>query len=296
MMGYPLYLGVDAGGTKTHAVLVDADGEMIAEATAGPGNPLSAGEGVARRSLEGAVREALRFGRPAAAHLGFAGAGRRRDLERIEALVRSLGLPCPFTVSDDAKIAFYAVAGPPGAILVCGTGSIAVAYAPDGASCRAGGHGYLLGDEGSGYWIGREAVRAALRAADGRGGPTRLVEKVPELLGFASLDEVVSAVYEGGMGRSGLAGLAKHVLEIEDSAAHRIVSDAADELALSVRAAVESARIEGDPTPLVLSGGLLNGENALRRAVEARLGRDFEVLASNPVPAIGAARIARFSA
>jgi glucosamine kinase len=289
-MGAPLYLGVDAGGTKTHAVLVDANGEMIAEATAGPGNPLSAGEEAARRSLEGAVREALRAGRPVAAHLGFAGAGRRGDWERIEALVRSLGLGCPFAVSDDARIAFQAAADPPGAVLVCGTGSIAAAYASDGSAHRAGGYGYLLGDEGSGYWIGREALRAALRAADGRGEPTRL-ESIPGMLGLSSLEEAVSAVYAGRVGCRELAGLAGHVLGVEDPAARRIAREAARELALAVRAAVRRAGLRGGGVPLVLAGGLLREGSVLREMVVSLL-PGLDAVPGEPVPALGAARLA----
>ncbi|QYJ16824.1 N-acetylmuramic acid/N-acetylglucosamine kinase [Rubrobacter xylanophilus DSM 9941] len=286
-----LYLGVDAGGTKTHAVLADAAGRVIAEAVAGPGNPLSAGEKTARRSLKEALRTVLVAGEPAAAHLGFAGAGRRGDRRKITHLVRSLGLGCTFSVSDDAEIAFRAVADPPGVVLVCGTGSIAVAYAPDGTAHRSGGHGYLLGDEGSGYWIGREAVRAALRAADGRGEPTRL-EELPAMLGLSSLEEVVSGVYGGRIGRRKLAEISGWVLGVEDPVARRIAREAARELALCVRAASRGAGLRwGSRTPLVLAGGLLREGGVLREMVISML-PGFCAVSGDPVPALGAARLA----
>lgn len=286
-----LYLGVDAGGTKTHAVLADAVGRVVAETVAGPGNPLSAGEETARRSLEEALRAVLAAGEPTAAHLGFAGAGRREDRERVSGLVRSLGLSCPFSVSDDARIAFRAAADPPGVVLVCGTGSIAVAYAPDGTAHRSGGHGYLLGDEGSGYWIGREAVRAALRAADGRGEPTRL-EELPAMLGLSSLEEVVSGVYGGRIGRRELAGIADLILGVEDPVARRIAREAARELALSVRAAAQRAGLRRrSRVPLVLAGGLLREGSVLREMVVSML-PGFGAVPCDPVPAVGAARLA----
>jgi N-acetylglucosamine kinase-like BadF-type ATPase len=294
-----MYLGVDAGGTKTHAVLTDENGVVISEATSGPGNPLSVGEAVALISLRDATRGAITGYSEAAlraAHFGMAGAGRPTDAGRAERLVRSLDLPCPVTVSDDAKAAFYAAADPPGVVLVCGTGSLAVAYAGDGRQHRSGGHGYLLGDEGSGYWIGREAVRAALRSADGRGEPTALVRAVPALLGLASLEEVVSAVYAGGIGRPELAALAAGLARLDDTEIARIFASAADELVLAVRAALSGAGIESEAPALVLSGGLLRG-GPLRRSVEERLKRALphrvSILAGGTAPAMGAARLAR---
>jgi N-acetylglucosamine kinase-like BadF-type ATPase len=294
-----MYLGVDAGGTKTHAVLMAEDGTLLSEALSGPGNPLAAGEGLALASLCDAIQKATANAPDAnlrAAHFGMAGAGRPADVGRARQLVLALGLPCPVSVSDDAEIAFYAAANPPGAVLVCGTGSLAVAYAGDGRRHRSGGHGYLLGDEGSGYWIGREAVRAALRSADGRGEPTALARAVPGLLGRASLEEVVSAVYAGEVGRPELAALAEGVIGLEDPGAVRIASRAADELVLALRAALEGVGIEGSSPAVVLSGGLLRPDGSLRRLVEGRLGRQVpsaRVLAGSPAPAVGAARLAR---
>lgn len=297
----PAFLGVDAGGTKTHAVLTDEMGVVVSEATAGPGNPLSVGEVLALASLRDATRQAIAGSSEddlRAAHFGMAGAGRPADARRAERLLRSLGLLCPVAVSDDAKIAFYAASDPPGAVLVCGTGSLAVAYAEGGRPYRSGGHGYLLGDEGSGYWIGREAVRAALRSADGRGEPTALVKAVPELLSQASLDEVVSAVYAGEIGRLELAALAAGLAELDDPEITRIFASAADELVVAVRATLSGAGIGARSPALVLSGGLLRSD-LLRRSVEERLKRALppgaRILAGGPAPAVGAARLARLA-
>lgn len=298
----PLFLGVDAGGTKTHAVLAREDGTLVAEARSGPGNPLSAGDCAALASLRAVVYELLaRDARMTlgGAHFGVAGAGRPEDLERVERLVRSLKLPCPATVSDDAKVAFHAAADPPGAVLICGTGSIAVAFTPDGTEYRAGGHGYLLGDEGSGYWIGREAVRVALRSADGRGEPTELERIVPEILGRASLEEVVSAAYAGEIDRPEMAALAVRILELEDFEAARIIAAATGELVLAVRTVLAAAGIEAVSPRLVLSGGLLGEGSVLRERMEYHLGQDLPsariVRGEVSAPAVGAARLARLA-
>jgi glucosamine kinase len=296
-----LFLGVDAGGTGTRAVLVDEEGTVLSEGVSGAGNPLSVGEEVALRSVREAVARALGGHSPArlgGVHLGVAGSVRPEGAARTERVARGLGLSCPITVSDDAKIAFYAAGDPPGAVLICGTGSIAVAYAGDGRTWRTGGHGYLLGDEGGGAWIGREAVRAALRGADGRGEPTELTRLVPDLLGLGSLDDVVSAVYAGGVGPPGLAALAPEILALDDLVAARIGATAAGELILAVRAALRGVGLESEPVNLVLSGGLLRKESSLRHAVEERLTSELphaRVLPGSPVPVLGAARLAKLA-
>ena len=300
-MAGPVFLGVDAGGTKTRAVLLDAEGRVLAEAVAGPGNLLAVGAAVAGESLRSVVEElrvkGLRMagGELAGAHFGVAGVGRPGDEERVRRLVEGLGLPCEFGVSDDARVAFHSVAEPPGVVLICGTGSIAVAYGVDGREVRAGGHGYLLGDEGSGYWIGREALRAALRAEDGRGAATGLVEVVPAVLGYGSLRATVSAVYAGEVGRDRLAALARHVLEVEDPVVAGISAEAAAELALAVRAVVARLGADANALTLVLAGGVLRGNESLRRDLEREVSRSLPGMrfcAAEPVPAVGAAWLA----
>lgn len=295
----PLFLGVDAGGTKTHAVLVNEQGVLVHEATSGPGNPLSAGDDAALGALQNAVHQTLSDdarSKLAGAHFGMAGAGRPADARKALRLAKALELPCPVSVSDDAKISFYSAADPPGAVLISGTGSIAVAYTKAGEEHRAGGHGYLLGDEGSGYWIGRELVRETLRAADGRNESTALTESVPRLLGFSSLDEVVSAVYAGDVGRADIAALASGIVDLEGPTISKILDEAANELVLCVQAVLYRAGIEDDTPNFVLSGGLLSGDTPLRARVEDRL---LEALPGAriprklPAPALGAARLAR---
>ncbi|MGH2698683.1 MAG: N-acetylglucosamine kinase [Actinomycetota bacterium] len=292
----PLWLGVDAGGTKTHAVIIGADDDIEAEAVAGPGNPLAVGDDVALTSMRTAVIGALRGREPGAAHFGVAGAGRPSDYGRVQRLVARLGLHCPVTVSDDARIAFLANADPPGAILVAGTGAMAVAYDAAGESRRAGGHGYLLGDEGSGYWIGVRAVRAALRAVDGRGPATALVDLVLRFFRVESLDDVVSGTYSASVDRSTLAALAPEVVSLDDDVARAIANQAVDELMTALIAVRRHCATGAGGFPVVLAGSLLDRGGALRPLLTRRLGEALsgarDVPAANP-PAAGAARLAR---
>jgi glucosamine kinase len=290
------WLGVDAGGTKTHAVLMGPDDDVVAEAVAGPGNPLAVGDEHALESWRAAVADVTRIARPVAAHFGVAGAGRPDDLARAGRLAVRVGLECPVTLSDDARIAFRANADFPGAILVVGTGSIAVAYDASGAERRAGGHGNLLGDEGSAYWIGVEAVRAALRAADGRGPATALTDLVPRSLGGVSLDGVVSGTYSREIDRTALARLAPEVVGLDDEIARAITTRAVAELGLALEAV--SDRGAGVEAAIVLAGGLLVEGGSVCRLLVQRLAETMphaDVRRSDAPPAIGAARIARES-
>ncbi|WP_367320214.1 N-acetylglucosamine kinase [Streptomyces sp. HUAS ZL42] len=191
-------VGLDAGGTRTRAVLAVArDGSVRGEGTAGPGNALTVpvprltehlAEAVAR-----AVPEALR-GCVVAVAGGFAGAartadepGRVRAQSALSAALRRLGIAAiSVEIHSDIEAAFASAPGHPadGLALVAGTGAVAARISGRVCTTTAGGDGWLLGDDGSGFWIGREAARAALRAADGRGRPTALAAAVGRALGL----------------------------------------------------------------------------------------------------------------
>ncbi|MFH9067453.1 BadF/BadG/BcrA/BcrD ATPase family protein [Streptomyces coeruleorubidus] len=186
-------VGLDAGGTRTRAVLATADdGRPVGEGAAGPGNALTVpvpqltehlAEAVGR-----AVPEAVRD-RVVAVAGGFAGAtgaaadepGRRNALAALTAALRRLGIDAgPPVIGSDIEAAFASAPGTPadGLALVAGTGAVAMRITGRRGTVTVDGDGWLLGDDGSGFWIGRAAVRAALRMADGRGAPTVLAETV----------------------------------------------------------------------------------------------------------------------
>ncbi|GAA2381176.1 hypothetical protein GCM10010255_03480 [Streptomyces coeruleofuscus] len=193
-----MVVGLDAGGTRTRAVLATADdGRPVGEGAAGPGNALTVpvpqltehlAEAVGR-----AVPEAVRD-RVVAVAGGFAGAtgaaadepGRRNALAALTAALRRLGIDAgPPVIGSDIEAAFASAPGTPadGLALVAGTGAVAMRITGRRGAVTVDGDGWLLGDDGSGFWIGRAAVRAALRMADGRGAPTVLAETVGRELG-----------------------------------------------------------------------------------------------------------------
>jgi len=170
-------LGIDAGGTKTVCLLADAHGAILAEARGSGANLQASGELEVEKVLHDVMDRALgeRDVRPDAICLGIAGVDRARDAEAVRSIMRRIGFKSRVLVVMTALVALTAGAGDdPGVVLIAGTGSIA--YGRDGAgrAARAGGWGYLLGDEGGGFWIGRAALSAVVRQFDHRGPATRL--------------------------------------------------------------------------------------------------------------------------
>jgi glucosamine kinase len=221
-------LGVDAGGTATRAALV-IDGVTTERYSSGPFNYLLYDDGVPR------MAELARAARPAAIGIGVPGRARGRGAGAAFAAAVSEACGVRTRVAPDATAAWLgAFLGRPGIVVIAGTGSVAVGGSGT-ALKRAGGYGHLIGDEGSGYWIGKMALRAALAAAEGAGPPTRLGEALTEAAG-ASLDELVLRVQRSPADRTVLTRLAPVVSRCAgppdaDPVAESILADAATALA-----------------------------------------------------------------
>src|SRR3954470_15784363 len=174
-------LGIDAGGSKTVCLLADDRGTIVSEAR-GPGANLhAAGELAVEKVLHEVMEQAI-GDRPIAAGaicLGIAGVDRLDEAQTVRAIMRRIGYKSRVVVVNDALIALVAGArDEPGILINAGTGSIVYGRNADGEAARAGGWGHMIGDEGSGYWIGREALAAVMRASDGRGPATALTADV----------------------------------------------------------------------------------------------------------------------
>ena len=222
--------------------------------------------------------------------LGVAGAGRPADRARLEALLRARpGFPERVSVVQDVAILLPAA-------IVAGTGSSTFGVAPDGRTGTAGGWGYLLGDEGSAYAVGREALRAVGHAADGHGRPTALTATVSAHLRLAQPRDLITAIYQSASPRTTIADLAPLVAEAAragDAVATEILAETARALAT---AAVALARRLDLPSgaPVVGVGGMLGAGPAFREALDAALvGASLQVLRPLEAdPALGALRLA----
>ncbi len=270
-------LGIDAGGTKSRALLATEEGEIVAAASAGGANLRTHGELEVEKVLHALAEEvsAAAGARPEAVAVGIAGAGRPEDTAVLSEILRRIGFRERVVVTNDAHIAF--VAGSPrrvGLALVCGTGSIAWGQNAAGEVARAGGWGWHIGDEGSGFWIGERAIRRVLRARDGRGPSTALEMALTEHFSIGSPEEIVHAIYDRDYPRHRVALFAVAVERAAlagDAVAARILEDAAEELSLAAATVARRLRLAGSPYDVVLSGGTFRALPSLARAVSRRL-------------------------
>lgn len=290
-------LGIDAGGTKTVGLLADETGRVVAEARAGGANLQTHGELEVEKVFHEIIERLSAHQRIDGVGLGIAGVDRPHDETVVRGILRRLGHRETARVVNDAVIAL--VAGAPerfGIVILAGTGSIAYGCDRSGRSARAGGYGYLLADEGSAYWLGHRALRAAVRGSDGRGPETRLSALVLAALGIDSIAELVPLVYEKAMPRyqiAALAGLVETARAAGDALAAQIVEDAAAELALAARSVARQLDLAASSFPLVLAGGVLLACPTLASLLEPRLEMPRAELRLLEVePAMGAVALA----
>src|SRR5258705_4161625 len=229
-------LGIDAGGTKTVCLLADQHGVIVSEAR-GPGANLhAAGELAVEKVLHGVMESAIgdRSIVPAAICLGIAGVDRQDEARTVSAIMRRIGHKSRVLVVNDALIALVAGArDAAGVVIIAGTGSIVYGRNASGDAARAGGWGHMIGDEGSGYWIGREALSAVMRAGDGRGPATALTADVLAHFEIADVSRLPTIVYDRELPRVSVAALGPLVERVAaqgDAAAAGILDRAADEL------------------------------------------------------------------
>jgi N-acetylglucosamine kinase-like BadF-type ATPase len=291
-------IGIDVGGSKTAAALDTGDGTI--HRAAGPGAAVRPGKALASALIIAEVaRQAL--GQSGRLHadvlvVGAAGAGRTLERAALRDSLRTEGVADQVHVTTDIEVALEAAFGEsPGIVVSAGTGSIAVGRDRHGKIDRIGGYGWQMGDEGSGYAIGRAALGAVGRAADGRSPDTALHACLMDRTGSRDLDHLVR--WAASAGPAEVAALAPDVLGVAaggDRVAQGIADYAAREL--SQLAITLAERMSADPPIAVaVTGGLLGGETPLRRAVIEKL-TELPQLKPEEAPvdaALGALAIAR---
>ena len=265
------FLGVDGGQSSTYALIGDRTGRVLGWGRGGPSNHVAESEGRAKFTsailgcLSAACAEAgldpasIRF---AACCLGFSGgpADKEGILREILASDRTL-------VTHDALIALSgATAGEPGLITIAGTGSIAFGRNAGGKTARAGGWGYIFGDDGGGFYIARQALRAALRFEEGWSAPTSLRSLLLAATGASDANELLHRFYTPEFSRPRIAGFAKLVDEAAengDGIAREILVDAAEKLAALAGAVRKQLFNEVEPVRLAYIGGVFRSRVVL---------------------------------
>jgi N-acetylglucosamine kinase-like BadF-type ATPase len=270
----PHVIGIDAGGTKTVGLLADGRGKVLRQARAGGANLRVHGELGVEKALFQVIEGLDAPGPVDALCLGIAGVDRQPEREVVEGVLRRLGVRRSIRIVNDALIAL--VAGAPegtGIVLISGTGSIAYGVDPGGKTARSGGWGYLLGDEGSAFWLGHAAVRQGIRAADGRGPATTLYDRIREHLNVQAPGGLVEWFYDQEHARTRVARLARLVEEAAadgDAAAAELLDQAAHHLARAAQAVDRQLEFPAS-YKLVLSGGTFKACPSLAGRIEKHL-------------------------
>ncbi|HET8913211.1 MAG TPA: BadF/BadG/BcrA/BcrD ATPase family protein [Ktedonobacteraceae bacterium] len=267
----PYYLAVDGGGTKTLAIIVDAQGQVCGQGTAGGANAASIGQQKALNNIKLAVEAAIQDSDSQlslqAAWFGLAGVDRDHEVQTLMPHLQPLAHSVRIT--NDAELALGGLDEAIGIALIAGTGSIALGIDPDGKHARAGGWGHAIGDEGSGFDIGRQGLQAATQAADGRGEPTLLLQNILRYWKLDKPEDIIGRVYPSE-DKAEIARLSVVVFQTAregDQRANQILEKAAQELARAVLAVYKQLDFPNDTLPLALAGGLLVHELDYQNAV-----------------------------
>ncbi len=284
-------IGLDGGGTKTSVQLADSKGKVLAESLGGPANFQIIGPDESARTIIDLIEtcchtvgcEPAQIGSVVA---GLAGVGRESDQVRMADAIRGQAQGRgvylrDLAVESDARIALEgAFLGDPGIIVIAGTGSIVCGKDIEGKLHRAGGWGRFIGDKGSGYDIGREAVCAVAGMIDGVSGKTALAAMAQSEFGLRSQDDIIRAVYRDGFDFSTAAPLVIRAARERDRIALGILGNAAVGLVAMIRAVAGGLRQYTGRTrgkvPLVFIGGLLVPDNVYSAKVRALIRRDLK--------------------
>jgi N-acetylglucosamine kinase-like BadF-type ATPase len=296
-----LALGFDGGGTKTHCVLIDSQGRILAESRSGPSNPMRVGFGGALASMCDGARLALQTAGVSIDHLaaicaGNAGTGQPQASERMKTLLSQEFPRALVRICTDQELTLEAAGDGPVVVLLAGTGSFAVGRDRAGQLVRIGGHGPLLSDEGSAYDVGRHAVMVGMRAFEKTQQDSPLGDRILSELGFASWQDLqarAAAAPDDVFPR--VFPIVAAAAETGDIAARQILKIAAAELGSLVHDLVDRLQLGDQKFLLIKTGGMLCRSAYFDQLIDQRLreaapNARFGALAITPGEA--AARIA----
>ena len=296
-----IYLAIDGGGTKTDVVLFDNKGNVISRVIGESTNPNALkNEDLHQRfykifselfsklnSNEKSPEAHSLDIKIKAGFAGMAGADHPKLNQQLKnAILENLPVPCDeLEVANDAITALWSgTDGGPGLVVIAGTGAIAYGVKADGETFRIGGWGHLISDEGSGYFVGKEAVRAAFRAEDGLGPKTDLTKRLLSAFNVQKLQDLIPIIYQEP--KKTMAGLAPIVIEAADfgdAVAQQIVKNAVQALLELMQAGQKT--FDQPEVNVVLAGGLWKS-----KGVQKELKRSLQFNATMPTvpPVYGA--------
>jgi len=297
--------GIDGGATKTICIVADNKGRVLGRGVSGPSNYQNVGISAAKKALLQSIKRAasnarLERSRFKVACFGMAGLDSPYDMKVIPKFIRDEIKFCEkITVVHDSVIALYgATGGQPGLIVEAGTGSFAAGLNKRGEIKRVGGWGNIIGDEGSAYEIGRQALKAFLRSYDGREIRTLLTEKIMKVLKLQVEEDLVQRVYTERMSVSEIAAVAPLVAEAADegdAVAKRILTEAGREIASHAIAIAKALGMENEDVEVYMTGGVFKAGSHVLKPFQEEINKIMPKarLASPKFePAMGAAFLA----
>lgn len=278
-------MGIDGGGTKTNAVIADMDGRIIAHATGGPTNP----NAVPWQELENTLttmtnelktQQPAAFGNITSLFAGMSGAANDKMQIKLKKFFKKV-MPNGVRICVDADTinALYSgTYGEPGIVQISGTGSITYGINTKSEHDRVGGWGYLFGDEGSGYDIGRQGIVAALKSQDGRLPETMLLQMLRSHFNVTNEHELVQKIYAMPSPKAGISPVSEIVFQAyikNDHAARQIITDAAKEISLSIKSLYTKHFKTNAEVKAVLCGGIFNDKAIMPQLLEYEL-QDYQ--------------------
>jgi len=284
----PLYLGIDAGGTKTECA-VSNGAELLGQAVAGSCKLARVSAAQACENLQRAILDACAAAQVKPADvsnvcIGLAGASLPENVAWAQETIRELIPDATIYVAGDHIIAHRAAFGTsPGVLVISGTGSIAFGRNQAGATARAGGWGPNVSDEGSAFWVGREAVTSALRDYDS-GSTNGLLPVIAQSWKVAP-EEVIRMANAAEPRFAELAGAVTEAAGQGEATAREIAVSAGKALAALGSAIIHRLWPEDGVVPIALSGGVLHGSELVRQAFKD------EMRATHPQAAISFAQV-----
>lgn len=287
-------LAVDGGGTKCLAVLLDESGTRLGEGRGGSCNYQGIGREAAGREIRLAIQTAFAEWqktqqKPASADMdievecavfGLAGLDTAYDrgilIELVREVLGQLRLKVKHLIVENDGFAALlgATGGKPGILVIAGTGSIVYGINDRGMTARAGGWGHRVGDEGSGYWIGKQAIVSILKAEDGRGAKSQLEELLLSHFRFAAPEALFNWVYSSDYAVEKVGELSRLVSTAAargDTEAQHILNRAGRELFLGAKAVIDKLDVRQSKLKVILQGGVLQHNEWVRRVLMEQL-------------------------
>lgn len=271
-MSMNFYAGIDGGGTKTTVICRNADGSDLDKRLFGPFNINGIGEKAFFAMLEDIVSYLSSLGTCTALCIGAAGISNQTMQNLVSSAMKKANIERWKLVGDHEIALFGALEGRSGIGLIAGTGSICFGRGVDGRLERSGGWGHLIGDEGSGYGLGRDALGYVARQLDGIGQETLITRLLAQKMGLASRSDIISYVYSHDKTAvSDLSPIVEEAYFQSDSAAVSIVKANAQALVTIVASVAEKLSLS--PARVALLGGLISHKTCMRDELVSLLGK-----------------------